>query len=394
MSNRSPAYVQTQLPVLLDLQNRNTRSQIDSGDGRAPAWSGGARGSVRQQSLADCRAIMEKSLDDWLEQKFTSLSPSNVGSAGGDIPRTFSREQDIKFFWEWVREFHNEYNDDWFSRNMPRLKTEFTPIWRKAVRAAASKGTASEDLLSYGDGTASRDVAGGQDLLGLDDGNAPPAPTGGSNSAPNGGADVMDLFGDGGVTTSSSAGTAQPTSKNTPVHDLLSLGGGAPPVPTTTSTQAAPVAPAATDDLLSLNDPAPQTQTRSDLYDFAGLKASPATGGPTTNGFGAPNTAPPRGGSAAPARGSSDLDDLLNLNSTGSSTMTSGHAKGTNNAGVSLAKTSGGASSGLDPDLADLMSGVSLDDKGTKSPSASRSLDGGQGASLSTGRDPFADLLM
>jgi len=29
--HKSPAYVQTALPVLLDLQNRNTRDQIDSG---------------------------------------------------------------------------------------------------------------------------------------------------------------------------------------------------------------------------------------------------------------------------------------------------------------------------------------------------------------------------
>ena len=79
-----------------------------------------------QDSKKDCEDVMRVFLKEWLAKKFEKL---------GGAPRSLSREEDIKFFWEWVREFHNEYNEDWFSRNMPRLKTEFTPVWKEAVRS-------------------------------------------------------------------------------------------------------------------------------------------------------------------------------------------------------------------------------------------------------------------
>lgn len=123
-------------------------------------------------------------------------------------------------FWRWVREFHQEYNDDWFARNMPRLKTEFMPIWKKAIRnkcggqevagsnksspvdnAGGSKTFSSQvDLLGSGGGV--------DDLLGIN-----------TNSNNNNAGSISQ-------TNNSSNPQNNSNSGNNAIDDLLGLGGG------------------------------------------------------------------------------------------------------------------------------------------------------------------------
>ncbi|CAD7941700.1 unnamed protein product [Amoebophrya sp. A120] len=252
-----PAYVQTALPVLLDLQNRNTRDQIQSGVSRP------SHKTAAQESKEECARIMQVSGHEFLDKR-QLCQP-------GTAP--LSREEDVPLFWEWVREFHGEYNEDWFTRNMPRLKQEFLPMWRQVIRermdpAKASGSTASPGAPTSSDGTAAVDLLSG-DLLETAAGSSASVARGGSSSSTrlrtdpasaSSGNTLDDLL--GGVTSDH----AQPPQLLAPTdgrflnqsspaeHDLLSLvpepSAPAAALPSSTSAASAP-----SSDLLELQFP-------------------------------------------------------------------------------------------------------------------------------------------
>ncbi|CAD7929660.1 unnamed protein product [Amoebophrya sp. A25] len=162
--SRPPAYVQTSLPILLDLQNRNTREQINTGASRPSASS---QKSVAEQSKDECARIMQESGVEFLQKR-------HLCSGSGPL----TREDDVRYFWEWVREFHNEYNDDWYTRNMPRLKQEFYPVWRACVRQETQTNSTAGGTNAMSTATTSAQAAaqgGAIDLLG--DINPVPSPS-------------------------------------------------------------------------------------------------------------------------------------------------------------------------------------------------------------------------
>jgi len=172
-------YRKTALPTKLNLNDRNTRDQLKGGDpndtGRgALEGVGPSNASSAKDSVKDCNAVMRKDLKDWLKDHGIHGPPP-------------SQEAEQRAMWQWIRDFHKEYNDDWFSRNMPRVVSEFKPLFvaemksmkaavAKAAAPAASAAPAATDLLDF-DQPASAPAAapvvaaankGSDDLLSLD----------------------------------------------------------------------------------------------------------------------------------------------------------------------------------------------------------------------------------
>lgn len=143
MPTKRGAYKPAALPPLLDLSNKNTKSQLGGDVGEA---------DPKKKSADDCRAVMKEHLREWIES-----------DPGEDIIAERTREGDVKAFWLWVRHFHKEYNDDWYTRNMPRLKEQFHPIFIETVKEIRQGPLGSEqqpstetnnqlrDLLDFGD---------------------------------------------------------------------------------------------------------------------------------------------------------------------------------------------------------------------------------------------------
>merc|ERR1712107_29500 len=63
-----------------------------------------------------CENVMVENLREWLKKQ----------GINGPLP---SKEAEARAMWSWIREFHKEYSDDWFTRNMPRLLEKFRPIF-------------------------------------------------------------------------------------------------------------------------------------------------------------------------------------------------------------------------------------------------------------------------
>jgi hypothetical protein len=165
-------YQKTALPAKLDLTKYNTREQLKAAP-EASASNGKTKGAA-EDSKQDCTDVMRKDLRDWLSKHEIHGPPPDAVT-----------EQ--KAMWAWIRDFHQEYSDDWFSRNMPRLHEQFKPVYiseMKAMKAAAAKDAKPvADMLDLGapqqSATASSasQQAGGMDLLGFSEPVPTPTPT-------------------------------------------------------------------------------------------------------------------------------------------------------------------------------------------------------------------------
>eukprot|EP00444_Apocalathium_aciculiferum_P027152 CAMPEP_0183429974 /NCGR_PEP_ID=MMETSP0370-20130417/49221_1 /TAXON_ID=268820 /ORGANISM="Peridinium aciculiferum, Strain PAER-2" /LENGTH=275 /DNA_ID=CAMNT_0025615149 /DNA_START=74 /DNA_END=901 /DNA_ORIENTATION=- len=176
-------YRKTPLPAKLNLNDRNTKAQLGAGAPETESNRGALEGvgcsssTPAKQSQDDCNTVMRKELQEWL--------------ATHDIcgpPPTPEAEQ--RAMWQWIRDFHKEYNDDWFARNMPRLHQQFKPVFMAemramkralaAVAAPAPQGAAA-NLLDFdqvparGTEATQTAAAGADDLLSLDTPVAAPA---------------------------------------------------------------------------------------------------------------------------------------------------------------------------------------------------------------------------
>lgn len=138
-------YKKTALPVKLNLNDRNTREQLKTGpaedSGRGTLEGVGSKSSA-SQSKKGCTDVMQKDLQKWLVAK-------------GIIGPPPSPEAEQRAMWQWIRDFHKEYNDDWFTRNMPRLRDQFRPTFTEEMKRMR---TAQQ-------GSSGSGVVGGADLL-------------------------------------------------------------------------------------------------------------------------------------------------------------------------------------------------------------------------------------
>lgn len=107
--------------------------------------------------------MMRRHLKSWLaEHDITGPPPS--------------AEAEQRAMWQWIRDFHKEYSEDWFTRNMPRLKDQFKPLFmqeikemKKSQSPQSDSSTTGGDLLAM-DGSPVKNKDGkSNDLLGFDD---------------------------------------------------------------------------------------------------------------------------------------------------------------------------------------------------------------------------------
>lgn len=148
-------YRKTPLPVKLNLNDRNTRVQLSTSEqadaGRGALEGVGLASSASSQSQKDSKDVMVKDLRDWLSTHGINGPPPNA-------------EAEQRAMWKWIRDFHKEYNDDWFSRNMPRLHEQFRPVFlgeMKKMKAEIAAAAASQPA-------AAAATSGGADLLDFD----------------------------------------------------------------------------------------------------------------------------------------------------------------------------------------------------------------------------------
>lgn len=215
-------YQQTALPVKLDLSKHNTAEQLKTG--------GTSKSTPAEESKDDCTEVMRKHLLEWLERH----------GIEGPPPDPVAEQRAL---WSWIRDFHQEYNDDWFSRNMPRLFEQFKPIFVKEMKSRR--------------GSKAPPPAATVDFISLGDDDEPPrqpqSGAGGSSSSGGGaaaGVDLLDLAGPPAVddpllamappAPSAPAPPAAQVAASVPATSLLDLDGfGGPPA----ALAAAPAAP-------------------------------------------------------------------------------------------------------------------------------------------------------
>eukprot|EP00931_Biecheleriopsis_adriatica_P026101 TRINITY_DN15904_c0_g1_i1.p1 TRINITY_DN15904_c0_g1~~TRINITY_DN15904_c0_g1_i1.p1 ORF type:complete len:381 (+),score=125.28 TRINITY_DN15904_c0_g1_i1:114-1256(+) len=162
-------YRKTPLPAKLDLNKRNTREQLQQvTDDKRGSLEGITPTTAAKDSTKDCNDVMQKDLRKWLvDHDITGPPPS--------------AEAEQRAMWQWIRDFHKEYNDDWYTRNMPRLRDIFRPIFvaemksMRGERPGSAKEAGASDLLDFGGSPPAKAApapgpkSGSQDLLAMDE---------------------------------------------------------------------------------------------------------------------------------------------------------------------------------------------------------------------------------
>lgn len=204
-------YRKTPLPVKLNLNDRNTKEQLTGGNpedtGRG-TLEGVSSTSSASESQKNCREVMQKDLQKWLETKGINGPPP-------------SPEAEQRAMWQWIRDFHKEYNDDWFTRNMPRLHERFKPVFNAEMKAMKAQMVAAKAPQPPQNAPAC-------DLLDFDQPVAPPSSEakGGSNGkAENAMSDLLSLDGPT-VPMASAAPVADSASNLVPAANASSAGNG------------------------------------------------------------------------------------------------------------------------------------------------------------------------
>jgi hypothetical protein len=106
------------------LNDRNTKEQLTTAepeDSSRGSLEGVGLASTASQSQKNCTDVMTKHLKEWMDKHEIKGPPP-------------SADAEQRAIWEWIRDFHKEYNDDWFSRNMPRLHETFRPIFVDEIK--------------------------------------------------------------------------------------------------------------------------------------------------------------------------------------------------------------------------------------------------------------------
>mmetsp|Transcript_36800 Transcript_36800/g.60311 ORF Transcript_36800/g.60311 Transcript_36800/m.60311 type:complete len:168 (+) Transcript_36800:49-552(+) len=162
-------YRKTPLPVRLDLNKRNTREQLSQGtDDKRGILQGAGVACPTTESQKDCNLVMRKDLEQWLIDHGISGPPP-------------SPEVEQRAMWQWIRDFHKEYSDDWYTRNMPRLRDQFRPVFVQEMKRMRDQEAKAN---GYAAG-----VPGG-DLLDLGPAATPTSP---APAAPAGSVDLLDM---------------------------------------------------------------------------------------------------------------------------------------------------------------------------------------------------------
>lgn len=200
------------------------------GVGPAPTASSGATTSTSAASTKSCNDVMKKELRDWLEKHGIHGPPP-------------SPEAEQRAMWQWIRDFHKEYSDDWFARNMARMLEVFRPVFleeMKKMKAAARKEKEAAQAAVAGTAATSA-ASAAKDLLDLDASAPAVASTAKPPTQANGAADLLGF--DDAAAPAPGPGAAPQQANLLAGGDLL-LDVGSTPAYTAAPTAAAAPAPA------------------------------------------------------------------------------------------------------------------------------------------------------
>lgn len=102
-------YTPSPLPVKLDLLNPDTAGQL------------GRKGNPRVSPQEHPRNSRDVKVHEQLNRDFHDLLRSDLSD--------FLQDSADRSFEAWLRRFHSEYDDEWFSKNRGRLVGPFRAIW-------------------------------------------------------------------------------------------------------------------------------------------------------------------------------------------------------------------------------------------------------------------------
>ena len=120
------SYKKTPLPVRLELKDLDTKSQLEKG-----------AQLCNHQSVTNQPELNK-------ERKFMKELNKDSRKVIEDHLDAFLKGQGSNFRL-WVRDFHSEYDEQWFLRNWPRLEIAFKPIWESVIKSSHDH----TDLLSF-----------------------------------------------------------------------------------------------------------------------------------------------------------------------------------------------------------------------------------------------------
>ena len=106
-------YKQTPLPGKLDLNRYDTKQQLSE--------------VIEPKESSPIHVqILQKSKDQETQEEINKLFSDVIVK---DLQKFITPSHNSEtLFKQWVRQFHSEYDDSWFSKNYPRLIKAFQPV--------------------------------------------------------------------------------------------------------------------------------------------------------------------------------------------------------------------------------------------------------------------------
>ena len=119
-------YTPTPLPVRIDISRADTGSQLKSIN--PPAFA-------EKSSHASKQDIEQTEMN----RMFLEVVTSDLRSFLKSYPLSDVSGDSSVVFVDWMRAFHAEYDDAWFSKNRERLARSFRPIWDEYFNVSSGR---------------------------------------------------------------------------------------------------------------------------------------------------------------------------------------------------------------------------------------------------------------
>jgi hypothetical protein len=111
-------YIPSPLPRLLDREGNPRGSSTLLNQGLRNSFS--ERSQSSKAGTVSCIQVVHDNIAQFLSESSSTI-------------------QSDRLFNEWLRRFHDEYDDSWFVKNQKRLKLSFKPIWDQSLRSAVNQ---------------------------------------------------------------------------------------------------------------------------------------------------------------------------------------------------------------------------------------------------------------
>lgn len=128
-------YVPTPLPVRLDLSRPDTKAQLSSKNSHS-----NDRNIVNMDSNQATPKQINALFIEVVERDIRGFIESDIATS----------EEDKDSFLRWLREFHKEYDDAWFSKNQDRLASSFKALWDACQSTRPTVGTHNRTVTPFG----------------------------------------------------------------------------------------------------------------------------------------------------------------------------------------------------------------------------------------------------